>query len=111
MADLTGYNKQENRLEWFTKEMPIVPLGEIVDQRLTIQNYGFINTRNGRTCVVQFAELPGKVVFANSIIGEIFDRLDADGVHDAACDGETAVMVISRTSEAGRTYYNMVFVK
>lgn len=111
MADFTKYNKQAERLDWFKNDMPIVPISDLIDKRFTIKNYGFINTKNGRTCVAEFNELPGRVVFMTSIIAEIFEKLDADGVHEQACDGDTAVTFISRKSGNGREYFNMVFVK
>ena len=111
MADLTRYNKQTERLEWFKNDMPIINICDIIGMRFTIKNYGFINTKNGRTCVAEFNELPGYVVFMTQIIAEIFEKLDDDGVHEQACDGETAVTFISRKSGKGREYFNMVFVK
>lgn len=112
MANLTGYNTGTgSRLDWFTSEMPIVKLRDIAGERLTIKEYGFINTKNGRKCVIAVYEKPGKVIFANEIMAETFERIEADGNHAQACDGETQFTVITRTSENGREYFTMLFVE
>lgn len=112
MADMSKYNAGTGaRLSWFTPEMPIVKLRDVVDQRFTLKEFGFINTKNGRKCVIAAEELPGRVLFANEIIAETFDQIDADGMHEAACDGETHFTIVTRTSDNGRDYFALVFVK
>ena len=112
MANLSNYNGGTgSRLPWFTNEMPILKMRDVVGELLTLQEFGFINTKNGRKCVLAVAEKPGRVIFCNEIMAETFEHIEADGMHAAACDGKTRFTIITRTSESGREYFALVFAE
>lgn len=77
-------------------------LSNLVGQPLHIVDFGFIDGNDGEFAVIQFKEDAKKFYFGNSIVTEMLQEVQKDGM-----EKELAKQVIKfsmRTSKTGREY-------
>lgn len=75
---------------------------EILGQPLHMDDFGFINGNDGRFAVMSFVEFPDKFYFGNSVVTEMLETVEADGMK-----GELVNVTITfdrRKSKNGRDY-------
>ncbi len=81
-------------------------LSDMLDKPLHIIDYGFITNDEGTYAVIMFAE-SDKFYFGNSIITEMLQTVESDGMKDAL--SEQPITLFSRESKKGRTYTGFKF--
>lgn len=76
---------------------------EILDKPLHIEDFGFINGKDGRFAVMLFAEIPEKFYFGNLIVTEMLEAVERDDMRKAL--REVQITFKERKSkESSRTY-------
>ena len=84
-------------------------LRDMIDRPLHIEDFGFINGQDGKFAVILFAEDSDNFYFGNSIITEMLEQVDADGMRDALAD-ETIVFSMRMSKERKQEYMTFDFV-
>ena len=80
---------------------------DLIGKQLHIDQFGFIQGKDGEYPVIAFSEIADKFFFGNAIIGEMLRTVQADGM-----EKELAKQVITfdkRKSKSGRDYYGYSF--
>ena len=57
-------------------------LRDMVDKPLHIVDYGFIEGKDGKFAVIAFKEDADRFYFGNSIVTEMLEEVDADGMRE-----------------------------
>lgn len=84
-------------------------LRELVNRPLHIVDYGFIEGKDGRFAVIAFKEDADRFYFGNSIVTEMLEEVDADGMRDELT--EQAIQFDLRVSkERGQEYMAFDFI-
>lgn len=83
-------------------------LRDMTDRVLHIVDYGFIDGDHGRFAVIAFAEDEGKFYFGNSILTEMLEEVDEDGMREELA--QEPVVLTMRMSKDGNEYMTFEFV-
>lgn len=103
---------QPARLDWFSPDLQEVKLRDVLGQRFTMKNYGFLDAKNGRkACPIEVYEMPGRFIWATQLILDDLQQLDAHGHHDEVCDGETHFVFLDGLTKTGRHFYGLQWVE
>ncbi|MBQ8427063.1 MAG: hypothetical protein IJX16_04825 [Clostridia bacterium] len=78
-------------------------INDLLGQKLHITDFGFINGKNGKFAVLQFGEKPNMFYFGNSIVSEMLEQVQIDGMEQELPNVE--IMFEKRVSkETNREY-------
>lgn len=80
---------------------------DILDEKLHIIDFGFINGDNGEYAVIQVAEYDRMFYFANTVITDMLKEVQADGMKEELKN--QAIVFEERTSKRGRDYIAFSF--
>ena len=84
-------------------------LRELVNRPLHIVDFGFIEGKDGKFAVMSFMEDAGRFYFGNSIVTEMLEEVDADGMRDELA--QQAIQFDLRVSkERGQEYMAFDFI-
>lgn len=84
-------------------------LRDMVDRPLHIVDFGFIEGKDGKFAVIAFIEDVNRFYFGNSIVTEMLEEVDADGMRDELA--QQAIQFDLRVSkERGQEYMAFDFI-
>ena len=84
-------------------------LRDMLERPLHIVDYGFIEGKDGRFAVIAFKEDADRFYFGNSIVTEMLEEVDADGMRDELA--QQAIQFDLRVSkERGQEYMAFDFI-
>ena len=78
-------------------------LQDVLNQKLHIDEFGFINGENGRFAVIHVKEYPEQFFFCNSVITEMLETVKEDG--QEALLATSAITFSKAVSKKNREYY------
>lgn len=84
-------------------------LRDLVDKPLHIVDYGFIEGKDGRFAVIAFKEDEANFYFGNSIVTEMLEEVDADGMRDELAN-QVIQFSLRISKERGQEYMAFDFI-
>lgn len=83
-------------------------LRDMTDRVLHIADFGFIDGDHGNFAVVLFAEDDARFYFANSIITEMLEEVERDGMREELA--YQPIVLSMRKSQSGNEYMTFEFI-
>lgn len=81
---------------------------EILGRMLHIEDFGFIEGKNGQFAVIAFREMPDKFYFGNSIVTDMLREVQKDGMEDEL--KKQVIVFDEKTSKEGNVYTAFRFI-
>ena len=84
-------------------------LRDLLGKELHIEDFGFINGKDGKFAVMMFAEDADKFYFGNSIVTEMLETVDEDGMRKELAE-QVIVFTMRVSKDRNQEYMAFDFV-
>lgn len=86
-------------------------INTILDMKLKIKDFGFINDRSvelGKYAVFIVEGIDDKFFFGGSVISDVLNTIYEDGMKDALCSGDQEVMIKKKQGKKTKRDYHFI---
>lgn len=105
------FKKFENEGVPFMADRDAGDINDILGTELVIKDFGFINDRSvelGKYAVFIVDGIDDKFFFGGSVISDVLNTINEDGMKDALCSGDQKVMFMKKQGKKTKRDYHYI---